>query len=300
MQEREGLIGVPGGKVWYRLLGEGASGNPLLVLHGGPGGTHDYVEPVAALADERPVVFYDQLGSGRSDRPQDDTLWTLERFVEELAQVRSTLELSHVHLLGQSWGGMLAVEYMLRGSPDGVISLVLSGPCLNAQRWAADQRRYLEHMPADIRETIAACEATGDFTSPAYQAAMDAFYRCHLCRLDPWPDCLNRTFEKMGADVYTQLWGPSEFTVLGSLREYDRTNDLKDINIPTLFTCGRYDEATPEATQEYHRNLPGSEIAIFEDASHEHHLERTQDYLDVVRGFLRRVEDQDKSLLKKS
>jgi len=287
---REGLIEVPGGRVFYRVAGENAGGVPLLVLHGGPGAPHDYLETLEALADERPVVFYDQLGCGASDRPGDLALYAMPRFVEELAIVRQTLGLARLHILGQSFGCMLAVDYLLAKRPEGVLSLVLSAPCLSAQRFAADQRAYLEGMPEDVRETILTAEASGDYDLPAYQEAVTAYYKEHLCLLDPRPDCLNRTFEKMGLPVYLHMWGPSEFTLTGTLRGYDRTADLARIGLPALFTCGRHDEAAPETCAYYQSLMPGSELAILEDASHMHHLERPEEYLRLARDFLRRNE----------
>ena len=140
---REGMIAVPGGRVWYQILGARSKAIPVLTLHGGPGVPHDYLEPLGALGGERPVIFYDQLGCGNSDKPDDESLWTIPRFVDELAVVRESLELEKVHLLGHSWGTMLAADYMLRKRPKGVMSLVLSGPALSATRWTADTRAYL-------------------------------------------------------------------------------------------------------------------------------------------------------------
>ncbi len=287
---KEGYLAVTGGRVWYRVVGDGKSSIPLLILHGGPGATHDYLEPLAALAQERPVVFYDQLGGGRSDRPDDISLWTTARFVEELAAVRRYLDLEQVHLLGQSWGSMLAVDYLLTRRPRGIASLICSGPCLSVSRFAADQRAYLGQFPAEVRRIIREKEAAGDFHSPPYQEAMMAYYRRHLCRLDPWPECLTRTFEQMGLPVYEQMWGPSEFTVTGTLKDYERAEQLKEIRLPALFTCGRFDEATPATTAFYQSRLPGAELAVFEDASHAHHLEKTAAYLAVVGDFLYRTE----------
>jgi len=288
---REGYIDVPGGKVRYREIGAGRKAIPLLTVHGGPGAPHDYLEPLEALGDERPVIFYDQLGCGNSDRPDDTALWTIERYVEELDQVRKFLKLSRTHILGQSWGSMLATDYLLKKKPTGVRGLIFSGPCLSVSRWAADQRAYLAEMPESIRAVIYEKEASGETDSPEYQEAMMSYYRRHLCRLDPWPDCLNRTFEKLGKSVYEHMWGPSEFTVSGTLGNYERAELLKEITQNILFTCGRYDEATPETTAFYHRRHPRSEMVIFEDASHAHHLEKPEEYLGVVRDFLRR-EDQ--------
>jgi proline iminopeptidase len=287
---REGYVLVPGGNVWYRVVGANRKKIPLLLLHGGPGASHDYLEPLEPLSDERPVIFYDQLGSGNSDRPDDRSLWTIKRFVEELEHVREALQLHEVHILGQSWGTMLGVDYVLAKAPQGVTSLILSGPCLSAARWSTDQKAYLSEFPEAIRRVIQDSEASGDFSSSGYQEAMKQYYKRHVCRLDPWPECLTRTFEKLGHAVYEYMWGPSEFTVTGLLKDYDRTARLKEISIPTLFTCGRYDEATPDTTTYYHTMLPGSEIAVLEGASHEHHIERPEQYMQIVRSFLHRAE----------
>lgn len=287
---REGYIDVPGGRIWYRMAGIGGKGAPLLVLHGGPGAPHDYLEPLEVLADERPVVFYDQLGCGNSDKPDDPSLWTIARHVAEIECVRKALGLERVHILGQSWGSMLAVDYMLTKKPAGVMGLIFSGPCLSASRFAADQRANLSRMPEETQKTITGKEASGEFDSPEYQEAMLSYYRLHVRRLSHWPDCLNRTLEKFGQTVYRYMWGPSEFTVTGTLKDYERAERLKEITLPTLYTCGRFDESTPEATAYYNGMHPGSEIVVFEDASHSHHLEKPKEYLATVRDFLHRVE----------
>lgn len=286
---REGYVDVTGGRVWFRIVGAESAGTPLLVLHGGPGATHDYLEPLAALADERPVIFYDQLGCGNSDRPDDPALWTVERYVEEVGEVRIALGLERVHLLGQSWGGALAAAYVL-SAESGVESLILSAPLLDAERWVADQRAHLAAFPEEMQEVDREAEASGNFDSPEYQDAMAAYYARHVCRTDPWPECLNRTFEKISFPVYLGMWGPSEFTCTGTLRTFTVTSRLAEIPVPVLFTCGEHDEAPP-ATMAYFQSLvPGSELKIFEGASHEHHLEETDAYLAAVREFLHRVD----------
>jgi proline-specific peptidase len=288
--EVEGFLDGRFGRIWYAVHGSGTQGIPLLVLHGGPGAPHDYLEPLSALSDERPVIFYDQLGCGYSDRSSDPASHTLRYFVEELAQVRAGLGLGQVHLLGQSWGCILAAEYLLSHRPEGVAGVVFSGPCLSVPRFVADLRGYLAEMPDELRAAIERCEAVEEYDSPAYEEAVNAFYRKHLCRLDPWPDCMLRTLDKMGLEVYHRMWGPSEFTLTGTLMDFDCTERLGEIAAPTLFTCGRFDEATPETTAFYQSRLPGSEMVIFEDASHEHHLEKPAEFLVKVRGFLRRIQ----------
>lgn len=289
---REGWVAVVGGEVWYRIVGADKAGVPLLVLHGGPGVPHDYLEPLEALADQRPVVFYDQLGCGNSDRPTDQSLWTIERYVDELATVRAALKLSRVHILGHSWGSMLAVDYMLQRRPDGVVSLTLAGPALSMERWIADQRVWLLELSRQAQDAIRKAEATGAFETPEYKSAVSAFYALHVCRVDPWPDFVQRALspEKMGQQVNLHMCGPSEFSITGTLKNYERVDRLKEIKTPTLFICGRYDEATPAATDYYHRNMPGSRFVVIEDASHLSWSEQPAAFNRVVGDFLKHSE----------
>jgi proline iminopeptidase len=284
---REGFVRVEGGRVWYRIAGAGG-GIPLLTVHGGPGAAHDYLEPLEALGAERPVVFYDQLGCGKSDRPANKALWKTGRFVRELAQVRRALGLSRVHLLGQSWGTMLAVDYMLT-RPAGVESLILADPALSIPRWTRDAARYRRKLPSAMQATLARHEKAGDTACLEYQGATLAFYKRHVCRLDPWPEPLHRTLRAFGNEVYNTMWGPSEFVASGSLKNYDRTSCLREIGVPTLLLCGRYDEATPESTAFYARRIRGAAMVVFEKSAHMPHLEETAKYMRVVRGFLNHV-----------
>ncbi|MCK4415182.1 MAG: proline iminopeptidase-family hydrolase [Candidatus Eisenbacteria sp.] len=289
-EAREGFIAVDGGRVWYQIIGSG-NAVPLLVLHGGPGVPHDYLEPLAGLADERPVVFYDQLGCGKSDRTQDSTLWTVERFVTEVAKVRAALELDRVHILGHSWGGTLAVDYLLT-EPEGVESVILAGPYLSNRRWTEDQTRLLAAFPDSLRQVVARNEEAGTTDSEEYQAAVMAFWNRHICRLDPWPEYGLRALAGSGDDVYAFMWGASEFCCTGTLRSYERTDRLGEIAVPTLLTCGRYDETPPETVKWYQSLLPGSEMVVFEQSSHTPHMEEPDAYLKTVRDFINRVESR--------
>lgn len=291
---QEGKIAVQGGDVWYRIVGADKPGVPLLVLHGGPGVPHDYLEPLEALAQSRPVVFYDQLGCGNSDRPSDKSLWTIDRFVDELAKVRAALKLDRVHLLGHSWGTIVAADYLLNRKPEGVVSVTFAGPALSVKRWVADQRVWLLELPESVQAAIRDAEASGKYDTPEFQNATNAFYARHVCRIDPWPDYVTRALsaEKMGMDVYLHMNGPSEFVVTGTIKDYDVVDRLKEIKTPSLFVCGRYDEATPWTTEFYHRNLPGSRFAVIEDASHVPHAERPKAFNKVVNDFLEHSESQ--------
>jgi proline iminopeptidase len=286
----EGYVEVPGGRVWYRIAGRDRPGVPLLCLHGGPGIPHDYLEPLEALAGERPVVFYDQLGCGRSDRPGDESLWTLDRFVEELAVVREALGLDRVHLFGNSWGGWLALQYVLDRKPH-LESLVLSSSPPSVARWISDCAELRAALPAAVRDTLDRHEAEGYFGCPEYQWAITEFYRRHLCRARPWPDCVERAFAGLGGDVYLTMWGPSEFgPVTGRLRNWDVTARLPDIGIPALVTGGRYDEARPEHLQVLKDGIPGAEIVIFEQSSHMAFVEEPHRYASTISAFLSRAE----------
>jgi proline-specific peptidase len=284
----EGYIDVPGGKVWYREVG-GGDETPLLCLHGGPGSTHHNLEPLEALADRRRVVFYDQLGCGRSDRPDNPALWTVGRFVEELAQVRAALRLDTTHLFGSSWGGMLAMQYVLDRGPE-LRSLILCGSPASMPRWAADCAELLAEQPAEVTRVIREHEASGFTACPEYQAAILGFYREHFCRLDPWPACLERSFAESGHAVYQAMNGPSEFTVTGSLKDWDVMDRLGEITIPTLLVGGRFDECRPSHLAEMHRRIPGSRLAIIEDASHLCFAEQPAEFMALAGSFLHETE----------
>lgn len=307
-QVTEDMIPVTGGNVWYRRVGEG-TGTPLLVLHGGPGGSAMDEDVLFELGSERPVIYYDQLGGGRSDRPSDPSLWTVERFVEELGQVRAALGLDEVHLLGHSWGTMLAAAYLLGWEPGsttdgsvegadlsshkvpaGVRSVIFSSPCLSAPAWERDQRAYLREFPLELQEIVERHERAGTTDAEEYQDAMTRFYQRHVCRLDPWPQTVVDGFARSSHAVYGLMWGASEFTVTGTLKHFDVTGRLPELHLPALFTCGRYDEATPATTEHYARLVSGAGFHVFENSGHMPPVEEPQAYLRVVRDFIARVE----------
>ncbi|EGL17909.1 MULTISPECIES: proline iminopeptidase-family hydrolase [unclassified Paenibacillus] len=286
MRHTEGYIEVPGGKVWYSSAGEGG-GTPLLVLHGGPGNTHDPLKATLhVLGDERPVIFYDQLGGGNSDRPGDASLWRTERFIEELACVREALGLDEVHILGHSWGTMLAASYLIERKPTGVRSVIFSSPCLSAARWKEDADRFLAELPDEVQAVIARSEEQGTTNSDEYRDAMKDYYKRHVCRIDPLPAVVLESRGKANKDIYMSMWGPSEFCPTGSLKTYDVTPRLHEINVPSLFLCGRYDEAAPESTFYYHSLVPQSDFQVLENSSHAGYLEEPEEYVRIVRGFL--------------
>jgi len=294
---QEGLVRFRGYRTWYRIVGDGEQPGklPLLCLHGGPGIAHDYLEPLEAIAGTgRRVIFYDQLGCGLSTQPHDPALWTVGLFVEEVGAVREALGLARLHLLGQSWGGVLAMEYALT-QPAGLASLILANALASCSQWVAEANRLRAELPPGVQDILTGHEAAGTTGSPAYQEAMMVFYRRHLCRADPWPDCVNRSFAQLARnpEVYETLWGPSEFYATGKLVGWDIAPRLGEIRPPTLVIGGRYDEATPAITGTLHRGIPGSEWVIFEDSSHMPHVEETERYLRVLDDYLSRLEARE-------
>jgi proline iminopeptidase len=284
----EGYIDVEGGRVWYRTCGSGDK-TPLLLLHGGPGAPSYYLNPLEGVSQDRPVIFYDQLGAGRSDRPADTSLWTVERYVRELGKVREALGLDRVHMLGHSWGTMLAVDYLLT-EPEGVRSLILASPAISARRWAEDAARLLAQLPAEVQETIRHHDAAGTTDDPACEEAIMEYYKRYFSRKDPWPPELLQAFEDLNTDVYGLMWGPSELAATGTLKDYEREDALPGLDLPVLFTTGRHDEATPETVEHYRSLVPGARITIFENSAHMTMHDEPEASVETVRGFLNEVE----------
>jgi L-proline amide hydrolase len=292
----EGRIPFRGYETWYRVVGEREEPGkvPVLTLHGGPGACHDYLEPMEALAATgRRVIFYDQLGCGNSAVPPNPSLWTVGLYVEEINAVRAALGLDRVHILGQSWGGMLGMEYALT-QPDGLASLIIESSPASMIQWVAEANKLREALPPDVQRTLLTHEADGTTDDPAYEEAMMVFYQRHVCRLAEWPECVHRTFEKLSEnpEVYYTMNGPSEFHVTGTLKTWDITARLAEIRVPTLVLSGRYDEATPAINETVHRGIPGAESHIFERSAHMCHVEETEEFLRTVDDFLTRVEGQ--------
>jgi L-proline amide hydrolase len=280
---------------WYEVHGEPGDRLPVVVCHGGPGATHDYVRAFAALAhDGRQVVLYDQVGNGRSqhlrDAPAD--FWTVDLFRRELVALVAELGWQDgYHVIGQSWGGMLAMEHALQ-HPPGLRSIVVADSPASMPLWVEEANRLRADLPPDARDALARHEAAGTTDSPEYLEAMNVFYRRHVCRLDPWPDDVVRSFAAIEDDptVYGTMNGPSEFHVVGVLKTWDITERLGEIAVPALLVSGRHDEATPRIVGEIHARIPGSEWALFEESSHMPHVEEPEPCRAAVEAFLDRVE----------
>lgn len=289
----EGCLDWDGGSTWYRVEGElGADESaPLVILHGGPGGAHDYLESVADLArlKGRPCILYDQIGCGRSqhlpDAPQE--FWSVELFCRELDALLKHLGIdARYHVLGQSWGGMLGLEHAL-GHPPGLRSLVIANALASMELWAIETNRLRGLLPPEVQGTLARHEEAGTTDSPDYEQAVIVFYERHLCRI-PFPDGLKRTFAQLAEDptVYHTMNGPSEFHVIGTLRDWNITPRLGDVRVPVLVISGEHDEATPTVVRPLVEGLRHARWELIEGASHMTHLEQPEHFLELVEAFL--------------
>jgi L-proline amide hydrolase len=277
---------------WYRVTGELTGTTvPLVVLHGGPGATHHYVLRMAGLAAQgRPVIHYDQLGNGASTHLPEmgADFWTVDLFLDELDTVLSGLGIADgYHLLGQSWGGMLAAEHAVR-QPAGLRSLVLANSPASMPLWLSEANRLRDELPADVQQTLLEHEAAGTTDHPDYQAATQVFNSRHVCRIVPNPPEVQETFAALQADstVYNIMNGPNEFHVIGTLKNWTIIDRLDQIVAPTLIISGRYDEATPATVQPYADRVANSRWKIFENSSHMPHIEEEDAYLSLVGAFL--------------
>jgi L-proline amide hydrolase len=294
----EGRMPFRDGETWYRVTGElGTGAIPLVILHGGPGAAHDYVSSLAVLADTgRAVVHYDQLGCGRSSHFPDRgaEFFDVPLFLGELDALLAHLGIAECyHLLGQSWGGMLAAEHAIP-RPEGLTSLIISNSPASMELWMQEAARLRLDLPASVRETLDRHEREGTTEEPAYLEATQAFYDRHVCRVVPNPEEVQASFASIVADptVYVTMNGPNEFYCVGTLRTWSVVDEVRAIEVPTLLLSGRYDEATPATVQPYFDGIPDVRWERFEDSSHMPFVEEPDAYRAAVAGFLASHDDR--------
>jgi L-proline amide hydrolase len=291
----EGTLTRDGNETWYRVVGDLQAGpTPVVICHGGPGAAHDYTEPIANLSRfGRGCVLYDQLGCGKSthlpDAPAD--FWTVQLFKDELVDLTRELGIAERYaVVGQSWGGMLAMEHAL-DHPDGLRAIVVADSPASIPLWVEEANRMRADLPQDVQDTLTRHEADGTTDTKEYADAVRVYYDRHLCRV-PWPDFVTRSFAQMDEDptVYHTMNGPSEFHCIGSLKTWDITDRLPEISTPTLLVSGRYDEATPHIVEQIHQRIPGAQWQLFEESSHMPHVEEPDAFLETVEAFLKTVD----------
>ncbi|MCM2293127.1 proline iminopeptidase-family hydrolase [Allorhizobium sp. BGMRC 0089] len=282
-------------QLWYKVTGDlGAAKAPLVVLHGGPGCTHDYVDSFKELAASgRAVVHFDQLGSGRSTHlpEKGPDFWTVQLFLDQVDALLAHLGIAdRYHVLGQSWGGMLGSEHAVR-KPRGLKSLILANSLAAMSLWIEGAAQLREEMPEKQRDALIRYEALGDYSNPEYKAAERAFYDRHVCRI-PWPEEVARTFAAMEEDstVYRNMNGPNEFHVIGTMKDWSIIDRLAAIDVPTFVFRGEYDEATQACIQPFIDHIPDVRWTVFANASHMPHVEVKEECLGAVQAFLDEVD----------
>ena len=276
--------------VWTKRVGSGPI--TLFTLHGGPGCTHEYFECFEDFLPQAGIqfIYYDQLGSAYSDQPDDPSLWTVERFREEVEQVRAALGLEQFYLFGHSWGGMLGIEYALKYQPY-LKGLIISNMTASIPSYVASITGLRQQLPAEVIRTLEKYEATGEYHAPEYEEVMlKQIYSKHLCRLDPWPEPLTRMFRHLSAQVYNTMQGPNEFVITGNFKNWDRWSDLPQITVPTLLSVGRFDTMSVSDIERMGELIPNARVAICEQGSHcSMYDDQTTYFRDLIR-FIKEVE----------
>ncbi len=281
----EGFLTVGGFRIFYRSEGEPTKGT-LLGLHGGPGGCYDYLTPLFDLAKAGyRIVLYDQSGGGKSQRIKDSSLYTVERYVEEVEGVRKTLKLGVVHLYGHSWGGMLAQAYALKYQKN-ISSLILSGTTSSIPTLRTESERVFQTLPADIRKAVTKYESLGDFENPEYLAAVDFFNHRFQALVDPWPETLKHVFESFSFPVANTMFGPYVVAINGNMRYWDVTEKLGRLRVPCLIICGDRDFLTPKLHEMLHKNIRGSKLVVMKGVSHGSMWDAREAYVGHLRSFL--------------
>lgn len=292
--DRELMVPVEGGRVYVRINGEvdGADKAPAIFIHGGPGGTHAGFAAMLGLAKDRPIILYDQLGSGKSDRPNNPANWRVERFVEELEAVRAAVGAEKLHLVGVSWGAALALEYSAK-YPDRVASTVLGGTFISTPHWLTDANLLVQDLTPEQQATLTACESDNAPEGDTCSAIFDRIYSRHYERPD-YGDALReyrKTFGGQGRNslIYNAMWGPSEFSSTGTLRSYDATLKLRELDGgKTLFLIGQYDSARIDTVQEFVALTPGAELAVVPGGGHAFLLDRPLVTEAILQSWLNR------------
>lgn len=276
---------MEGGKIWYRILGEG-SGIPLLMTHGGPGGTSKYFYQFAPLSQDRPIIIFDQLGSGRSDHHTDTTLLNVSNFVDQVHALKTHLGLKEFYLHGHSWGTALALEYYSK-YPAGIKALIFNSPYFNTRIWKADADTLIASLADSTQLAIKIGEQTGDFLSPAYTMANTVYDKNFGVRKVRLTTDLDTFAAPRNAFIYNYMWGPTEFTATGTLKTYDNLESLKKVKVPTLFITGEFDEARPSTVAYFQSLIPGSKLQIISGSGHGTMHDNREENMEAIGSFLK-------------
>ncbi len=289
MNIKEGYIDFLEFKTYYRIVNPSGKKTPLIMLHGGPGSTHNYFEVLddVAFKDDRPIIMYDQIGCGNSMITSRPELFRAETWINELINLRALLSLEEVHILGQSWGGMLAIWYSIERKPDGVKSYILSSTLSSAKLWKEEQHRRISYMPEHMQFALKKAEETKDYSTVEYKEALDEFMKRHCCPdiTEEDPECLRRE-RLVGREAYVVAWGENEFSPTGTLKDYDFTDRLCEIGEPCLIISGQRDLTSPYIAKTMYDNIPNSKWELFQYSRHVPYREENEKYQKVLITWL--------------
>lgn len=291
LETGENFLAIEGGKLWYEVIGE-SENTPILLLHGGPAYPSYYLDPLRSLSENHPVIIFDQLGCGRSDRITDTGLMTIENHVDQIKELTSSLEVDKFHLYGHSWGSMLALEYYLK-YPEDVRSLIFASPSLNVNLWESDIDTLITMFPDSVRTPLREMQAGIISDTVKANQAMGTFYQNHYFRKLPPSADLDSTLKHIGINVYQHMWGANDFVATGTLKDYDRTAELESIKVPTLYITGEFDAARPETVEHYRSMTPGATMEIIPDAGHVTMHDAAEENINAINVFLSGVENKN-------
>lgn len=277
-------IPVEGGEIWYRIIGDGPK-EPIICLHGGPGGNSRYFYQISELSKEHSLIIFDQLGSGSSTHHQNTDLLKVEKFVDQVKAIRDTLNLDEFYIIGQSWGSALGLEFY-KQYPEGIKGMIFSGPFFSTRIWSEDAKKRVMSLPDSIQSIIKLAEENNDYSTKDFQRAND-FYWSKFGRRNEWKKHPLDTIEVLKTSfVYNYMWGPSEFKATGTLKNYDNYSSLKDIDVPVLLIIGEYDEVLEETAKDFENEIPNAKLKTVKNAGHSSMTDNPEEYVRFVKDFL--------------
>ena len=288
LEESEGFINVKGGKIWYKIKGSGSK-TPIVLLHGGPGYPSYYLNPLLELSKDRPVLIFDQLGCGRSDRITDTSLMTIDNYIDQLHKILDTLNISEFYLYGHSWGTMLGMDYYFK-YPKGIKGLIFNSPCTDAKLWVKDADILISNLPDSIQLYLRESINNECSDSTKMGRAISVFYNTYYTRKQPISEDEITSGQEFGYNVYEYMWGKEDYVVTGTLKGYDRTDRLNEIKIPTIYITGEYDAARPNTVDYYHSLTPNSSFVIIKDSGHSTMHDKPEENIKAIQNFLKKIE----------
>lgn len=283
----EGFLDVEGGKIWFEISGNGSE-IPIVILHGGPGYPSYSLSQLTELSAGRPVIMYDQLGCGRSDRIKDTTLMTIDAHLNQLHLLLSKLDLKEVYLYGHSWGTIMCVEYYLK-YPNIVKGMVLSSPCLNLDYWLEDAEELISSLPDSTQHFLRESIRQENSNPLQMKKAIDTYYNTYYTTKQPISVDMQKTIDEVGLNVYEYMWGKEDYVVTGTLKGYDITPELPNIKIPVLYLTGEFDAARPPTVRKYQKLTPNSEFNIIKGAGHQTVHDNPKETVQTIENFLQNL-----------